>query len=174
MIQTTYHFKTQTMTNELSTTSILAIFETNKEQRLSFCNDMLTRIDSGEVDPLQVHLQLKCMEDIVKQLTSNTIYKRSILEAAEKYGQKTFQFHEAKVEIKEVGVKYDFSKCGDTVFEMMEQKSKSADADLKQRQDFLKTVPEKGMTTLDELSGEMITVYPPSKSSTTLPVVTLK
>lgn len=162
------------MDNQLTTTSILALFETNKEQRLSFCNDMLSRIDSGEVDPLTVHLQVKCMEDIVKLLTSNNVYKKSILDAAEKFGQKTFQFHEAKIEIKEVGVKYDYSKCGDTVFELLESKSESAAADLKQRQEFLKTVPVKGMTTLDEITGEMITVYPPSKSSTTLPVVTLK
>lgn len=160
--------------NDLTTTSILALFQTNKEQRQSFVNDLLVKIDAGEVDPLKIHLQLKCMEDIIEQLTVNPTYKNAILEAAEKYGQKTFQFHEAKIDIKEVGVKYDFTKTGDTVWELLDSTSKAAAANLKARQEFLKTVPTKGLQTLDELTGEMITVYPPSKSSTTSIAVSLK
>lgn len=62
--------------NDLTTTSILALFQTNKEQRQSFVNDLLVKIDAGEVDPLKIHLQLKCMEDIIEQLTVNSTYKK--------------------------------------------------------------------------------------------------
>jgi len=85
------------MTNELSTTSILSLFETTKEQRESFALDLIDKIDSGNVDPLKVHLQVKCMEDVVKLINANTNYKKAILESAENVGQKSFQFHNAKV-----------------------------------------------------------------------------
>jgi hypothetical protein len=162
------------MTQDLTTTSILALFETNKEQRQSFALDLVSKIEQGEVDPLKIHLLVKAMEDIIKLLNDNTIYKKAILEAAQSYGEKSFTFQNAKVEIKEVGVKYDFSKTGDTVWEMLDASLLSAKNSVKQREDFLKTVPLKGMQVLDELTGEMITVYPPSKSSTTSIAVTLK
>lgn len=162
------------MTNELTTTSILSLFETNKEQRQSFALGVIDALEQGEVDPLKVHLQVKCMEDIIKLLNSNTIYKKAVLEAAERNGQKSFEYMNSKVEIKEMGTRYDYSKCGDTVWQMLEQKSSSAVEELKQRETFLKTVPSKGMQVLDEGTGEMITVYPPSKSSTTSVAITLK
>lgn len=162
------------MTNELTTTSILALFQTNKEERQSFTLSLINEIESGNVDPLKIHLQVKCMEDIIKLLNSNTIYKKAVLDAAEKQGEKSFAYNNSKFEIKETGVKYDYSNCGDTVWQMLEQKCSSAAEDLKQRETFLKTVPSKGMQVLDEQTGEMITVYPPSKSSTTSVAVTLK
>jgi len=160
--------------NELTTTSILALFQTNKEERQSFALDLVSKIEQGEVDPLKIHLQVKAMEDIIKLLNDNTIYKKSILDAAEKYGQKSFTFQNAKVEIKEVGTKYDFSKCNDTEWDLYDQRLLSAKEDLKQRETFLKTIPVKGLEIVDKVSGEMATIYPPSKSSTTSIAVTLK
>jgi len=160
--------------NDLTTTSILALFETNKEQRQSFALDLVSKIESGEVDPLKIHLQIKCVQDIIKLLDDNTIYKSSVLEAAEKYGQKSFAFQNAKIEIKETGVRYDFSKCGDTVWEMHDSQLSGLKDTIKKRELFLKSAPEKGVEIVDELSGELITVYPPSKSSTTSIAVTLK
>lgn len=158
--------------NDLTTTSILALFETNKEQRQSFALDLVSKIENGEVDPLKIHLQVKAMEDIIKLLNDNTIYKKAILDGAEKFGQKSFQFMNSKVEIKEVGVKYDFSQCGDPVYQQYEQFAESTKASLKERADFLKTVPAKGMEL--KIDDELVTVYPPSKSSTTSIAVTLK
>jgi hypothetical protein len=162
------------MDSEISTTSILALFETNKDQRQDFALRVIDALQAGQVDPLKIHLQVKCMEDIIKLLNSNTIYKKSVLEAAEKFSEKSFQFNNAKVEIKETGVKYDYSQCADPVHSMLEQKLDSAANDLKQRETFLKTVPEKGIVLTDEQTGETFPVYPPAKSSTTNVVVTLK
>jgi len=162
------------MTNELSTTSILSLFETTKEQRESFALDLIDKIDSGNVDPLKVHLQVKCMEDVVKLINANTNYKKAILESAENVGQKSFQFHNAKFEIKETGVKYDFSKCEDEVLTRLYSQQSELDAKVKSRESMLKTVPAKGMIITDEETGETFTVYPPAKSSTTSVAVTLK
>jgi len=162
------------MTTELSTTSILSLFETNKEQRQSFALGVVNALEEGNTDPLKVHLQVKCMEDIIKLLNSNTVYKKHILEAAEKYGQKTFEYQNSKVEIKEVGVKYDFSNCEDAVLQRLYAAQAELDAKVKARETMLKSVPVKGMIVTDEETGETFTVYPPSKSSTTSISITLK
>lgn len=162
------------MIQDLTTTSILALFQTTKEERQSFAMDLINKIESGEANPLKVHLQIKCMEEIIKLLNSNTVYKKAILEAAEKYGEKSFEFMNSKIEIKEMGTKYNFEGCNDTEWELLDSKASGAANDLKERETFLKTVPAKGLEIVDKLTGEMVTIYPPSKSSTTSIAVTLK
>lgn len=161
-------------TQEMTTTSILSLFETSKEQRQSFALGVIDALEQGEVDPLKVHLQVKCMEDIIKLLNSNTIYKSAVLEAAEKHGQKSFEFMNSKVEIKEMGTRYEFEKCNDTEWELLDSTAKTSANNLKERETFLKTVPSKGLEIVDKVTGEMVTIYPPSKSSTTSVAITLK
>lgn len=161
------------MIQDLTTTSILKLFQTTKEERQSFALDLIEKLNSGFVDPLEVHLQVKCMEELVKSLTSNQEYKELVLNSAEKNG-KSFQFHNAKVEIKEVGVKYDFSKCNDPILTELNEKITQLSKELKDRETMLKTVQSSGLTILNEDTGETFTVYPPSKSSSTSVAITLK
>lgn len=160
--------------NDLMPTSIVALFETTKTERQSFVTVIVDALTEGNADPLKVHLQVKCMEDVIKLLNSNTVYKSQVLEAAEKQGQKTFEFHSAKFEIKEVGVKYDYSKCEDEEMNSLLEMQETVSKQIKEREAFLKTVPAKGLQIVIEGTGEVATVYPPSKSSTTSVAVTLK
>lgn len=159
---------------EMTATSVLSLFETTKEQRMTFVMSVIDQIQAGNVDPLKVHLHVKMMEETIKQLNANSIYKTSILEAAEKYGEKSFSFGNAKVEIKEVGVKYDFSKTEDVTLLSMYKQQEELEAKIKARETMLKAVDGKGMIVTDQDSGETFTVYPPAKSSTTSIAVTLK
>lgn len=159
---------------EMTAPSILSLFETNKEQRQSFVVRIVEALQSGQVDPLKAHLQVKCMESIIKDLNANKTYKSQVLDAASKYGAKSFEFNNAKMEIKEAGVKYDFSNCADPVLVSLCQQQAIIDKKVKDRETFLKTVPEKGMIVTDEESGETFTCFPPSKSSSTTVVTTLK
>jgi hypothetical protein len=155
----------------LAPTSILRLFETTKSERGSFVTQVIERLENGDVDPLETHLQVKSMEDLIKQITDSKEYKKLLLDAASKHG-KSFEYHSAKFETKEVGSKYDFSNCGDPIHDELEQKAKSAADALKERQYFLKTLPVKGLEIL--INDELITIYPPSKTSTTAIAVTLK
>jgi hypothetical protein len=69
---------------------------------------------------------------------------------------------------------YSYENCGDAIYDSLNQKAESINSDLKSRESFLKTIPISGIQILDESTGEMITVYPPAKSSTTTIAVTLK
>lgn len=163
-------YKAQRMDN-LTTTGILSIFDTTKEQRASFAIDLVNRVKEGEISALKAHLQVKAMEDIIDEVKANTEYKACLLDEANKYG-KTFEHLNGKFSVKEVGTKYDYSVCNDAeINDILQQQAEIAEK-VKARQKFLQTVPTKGMEI--RLEDELVTIYPPSKSSTTSVTVSLK
>lgn len=153
--------------------SIIRLFETTKDERQSFITQVIERIETGTADPLETHLQIKCMEEVVKSITSHPTYKAQVLEAAQKEG-KNFTFHNHKFDIKEAGTKYDFSQCNDLHLQALYQLQNQTDESIKAKESFLKTVPQEGVLITDEFTGETYKVYPPSKTSTTTVSVTLK
>jgi len=157
---------------DLTTQGILSLFQTTKAERSSFIADVMERIENGTADAIKVHLQLKAMEEIVKSLTTNESYKTHLIDAAEKNGKKFVAFN-AEFSIKEMGQRYDFTYCGDDeLLEFYTQQEKLKYL-IKEREDFLKKVPVSGMQKVTE-TGEVITLFPPSKTSTTTVAVTLK
>ena len=149
----------------------LSLFETSKAERLSFAQSVVNNAKDGFINPLKLHLQVKCLEDLIKQITSNPDYKELTIDEAYKYG-KTFEQYNAKFEIKEMGVKYDFTNCGDPIMTDLLEQQATLDAQIKDRQKFLKSVPAEGLQTLIE--DEVVTLYPPVKTSTTTISVNLK
>lgn len=160
--------------------SVLGLFETTKEDRQIFIEEVLHQIEEGEVDVLKTHLQIKHAENLLKNFTDKKTnpnaasrYSKSLLEAAEKMGKK-FGYQNAEFQIKETGVVYDYNVCNDPIISELLQQQSDIDAKVKERQKFLQTVPEKGFLITIEDTGETLTVYRPSKSSTTSVAVTLK
>ena len=159
---------------ELLTTSALSLFETTKEARAAFVNEIIDQVHEGQADPIKVHLQLKCAEDIIKQITGNETFRKDLIDACDNQGGKSFTFQNAKFEKKEVGVKYDYSQCNDAKLAELEAEMAQLSEAVKARQELLKTAPQSGLIVTDPESGETYTVYPPAKSSTTSIAVTLK
>ena len=157
---------------EITTQGILSLFETTKQERNTFTADVMERIENGTADPVKVHLQLKCMEEIVKSLTSNESYKTHLIDAAEKNGKKFMAFN-AEFSVKEMGTRYDYSKCGDADLLAMLESIETITAAVKERQEYLKKIPAAGVQQIDA-NGEVITLFPPSKTSTTTVAVSLK
>ena len=155
----------------ITTYTDLSLFETSKTERLSFAQSVINSAKEGLINPLKLHLQVKCLEDLIKQITSNPDYKELTIDEAYKYG-KTFEQYNAKFEIKEMGVKYDFTNCGDPIMTDLLEQQATLDAQIKERQKFLKSVPAEGLQTLIE--DEVVTLYPPVKTSTTTISVNLK
>lgn len=87
-----------------------------------------------------------------------------IREEVGKYGKSFTTPRGVKFELAETGSSYDFSQCNDPELALLEQQSKEVSEKLKQRKEFLKTVPSKGLE-IHNGDGELVTVYPPSKSS---------
>ena len=169
------------MNYELTTAdSILALFETTKEQRESFVRDVVRQLDCGQTDPLKIHLQIKAMSEIIERLTDRKkyaatakVYADHLLFAAQMHG-KEFTYQNAKFAIRETGTAYDFSNCNDSKLNELQARFDALKAELDARKEYLKAVPASGITAIDETTGEVQKIYPPSKSSTTSVTVTLK
>lgn len=69
-----------------------------------------------------------------------------------------------KFTLAEVATSYDFSQCNDQELCDLEANAINAANAVKQRKEFLKTVPESGMDIITK-EGEAIKIYRPSKSS---------
>lgn len=169
---------------QLTPAQTFSIFDTTKAQRISLSRQLVDDLEEGLADPLKVQTHIKMLEDIINTLTNTDPsknknadiakrYRALVMDAAAKYGQK-FELHNAAFSVGEVGVRYDFSMCGDPYLQRAEAEQSAATAKVKERQDLLKTVPVSGLDIVDLASGEMVKVYPPSKSGTTALKTTLK
>lgn len=159
------------MVQEITTSSIVSLFDTTKEERSSFVLDLVNRITDGQLDPIKAHYSLKCMEEILKNILNNKDYKDCLLMEAEKHGKK-FSYRNSELQIKEAGVKYDYSHCGHHQLLQLQGQVDALNEQVKAYQEFLKKVPTDGMEIVIE--DEVVRVYPPAKSSTTTLTVTLK
>lgn len=159
------------MDNQISAIGVLSLLETTKEQRESFVRSIVSALDEGQVDPLKIHLQVKNTEDLIKQITSDEKYREFLLNEAQKYG-KSFEQYNAKFQVKETGTRYDYSGCNDAELRELEIQAQHWQDKLKERQKFLQNLPASGIEVLQ--GDELVTVYPPVKTSTTSLTVTLK
>ena len=85
--------------------SYITQFSLTRSQIDLFTQKVLEEIDSGNYNPLSVHLCLKAMEELVKRI--KTGIAEQVLIEAEKYG-KSFEYLGAMVKLSERRT-YDFS-----------------------------------------------------------------
>ena len=124
---------------------------------------------SGDYNPLDIEIQLKAMEEVIKQLRADGDIKTAVIAEAEKHG-KSFEYRGCKLSIREGGVKYDYASTGDSTWAMLDAEAKGIAEQKKAREEFLKHLPPEGVA--DANTGEFIT--PPAKTSSTTIAVTLK
>jgi hypothetical protein len=146
---------------------------TTKEERTQVVREIFQEVLEGRINPMELHIRMKCIEEVVKQLTSMPAYKAIVLDDAEKHG-KSFQYHNAKVDIREVGVKYDYSVCGNSTLNELYQKQSTINSAIKVYEEYHKPLPKSGIQVVHPETGEVETHYPPAKTSTTSVAVTLK
>ena len=148
--------------------STLSVFPNTKEQVSLFANKLRTELENGEVNPLEIITMQKAIEkvfDAVKPTLSELARAE-----AEKHG-KSFDFKGAKIECVEVGTKYDFSECGHLDYSDLCDKINQLTEMKKNYETMIKTYKEP--QNLISLNGDVMTVYPPKKTSTSSIKVTL-
>jgi len=148
--------------------SLINTMPSNKEEIQSFFNQAKGMILSGHENPLKIKVQLKALEALLKKLNLDKDIEYYELEEANKHG-KTFDLFNAKFQVKEVGVKYDFSNCNDYEYEKLIKEMNEIDIKIKEKEKELKGL-KKEMAETD--TGNII--YPPAKSSKTKVTVELK
>lgn len=136
-----------------------------------FSDQVIESVRSGEVDPLEVLVQIrafeKAAERIIKELRDNFVT------AAARYNGVPFILNGNKIEVSEAGTSYNYADTGDPVWAQCDAIANTAIERRKEREAFLRAIKEP-VTIVDEGSGEIVKVMPPPKKSTTTVKVSIR
>ena len=148
--------------------STLTVLPQSKEQIAQYVMMVKDDILSGYVNPLESALMLKAFEDILTALKGDKDIRAYIEQEADKYVEKTIDFHGAKI-TKQDRAKYDFENCEDSTLKLLYQQAEQIKCNIKARESWLKTLKE---PTVCIETGEVIN--PPAKTKQVIISITLK
>lgn len=131
-----------------------------KEQSINLLKDL----DEGHITPLQLAAQLKFVEDVITNVKEEL--RQRVVAEQSKYGKERMSYQGASFDIKEAGVKYDYSQCQDEKWNEINILVEGLTEERKEREAFLKTL-KSSFTYIDETTGEIVTLNPPQRKSTT-------
>lgn len=126
-------------------------------------------VKDGLANPIDASIFLETLSCAAAEARSK-IKDETIAEIA-KHG-KIAELKGVKMEIKEVGVKYDYTQCGHIQYNALKSREFLVKEEVKEFENLLKTVTKKQIF-VDEESGESFEVHPPLKTSTTSAAITL-
>lgn len=158
---------------------MIVLSKTNAQEFHQRMREMILETGYGMFEYLEV---LKFFENVNKQVRGDSQSKipedkeliQAVRDELSKYEKgKYLSARGVKFEMAETGTTYDFSGCNDEELNRLEAKVSAAKEELKQRQEFLKTVKSEGLIITDSESGETYTVYPPLKTSKSSYKITL-
>lgn len=151
--------------------STLSTFNTSKDGIKRYVDQVVSEIKSGTMNALTAKIYIKSiqksLEEIDKQISED------VMNEANKY-EKRFEYRGAIVEQCEVGTKYDFSNCGDIIWDELNKQINQLTERKKEREALLKTVKQEGLRFFDESTSELWHVSPPIKTSTSGIKITIK
>lgn len=161
------------MTQEPITIDSAVVYATNlsKTAATEMAIGLITAVTEGRLQPLDTIARLKFAETTIKSAIDG-VMPHAISEAGKYAKGEKITALGCELTQKEAGVKYDFSGCGDAVYDRLTAEMEALKERIKERENFLKTVKE-GMTVVDEESGEVMTIRPAMKSSKTIVEVRL-
>lgn len=146
-----------------SPTEMLTLMASTSTQIDVFSDGVIESVKSGSINPLTVLIQLRAMEKVTERILKEI--KENIMTEADKYPGNEFEYMGNKITKAEHGTKYDYSKCGDPEWEQYDFELSAATKNRKSREDFLKAIKEP-FAMVDTRTGEMVTITPPTKKST--------
>ena len=152
-----------------SAISVFRKLPETKDQVKKYSGLIRESVLNGEVEPLEFAAQVSALEQLFKSLKSDHLIKDVILDEAEKYG-KSFEKGNAKYQIKEVGVSFDYNNCMDVEYEQLDAQIKSLTEKRKERESFLKTITPD----IEVYGSDGTKLNPAIKRSTTQVVIILK
>jgi len=129
----------------------------------SFADKFIESVTGGWVNPLEAAAVLSGMESSIKTIKDGI--RDSVISELKEGGKGSF--HGVKIETMESAGRYDFSQCGDVVYNKMKANVDALAEELKRREVLLKALPHDGLDITDEDTGEQYHVYPPAKPAST-------
>jgi P2-related tail formation protein len=151
---------------QMENINLKSILDSEKHQ-LDTLIDVI--VNEAEGYELEAYITTKKLEYVVKSLIE--ILQPMAITEAEK--QKGNTLYGAEVNVKDTGVRYNFLECGYLPYNNLISDKKQIETDLKGMETLLKSINKK-TTIVDEVSGEILEVKPPIRTSGTSIVLTIK
>lgn len=132
--------------------SFLTVMPISKDERGSFVEKAKNEILSGLYNPLYIEAILKGIEETIKAIRADNEIRDCVFNELSKHGKSVkmygaeFKFSERK--------NYQYDNCQDSVYASLKSEIEKLTAKLKERETFLKAVPESGIANPD--TGEII------------------
>lgn len=125
----------------------------------------------GDLDIIKAIATIRGVQDALDK-AAETLKPLVIDELQKKYSakEKIISFG-TEFTLKEVGVKYDYSNCGDFVLNDLTKQVEELNEKIKDRQKFLKSIKEVEII-INKETGEVCEIRPPQKTSSTSYVIT--
>lgn len=140
-----------------------------KSEISRLANEMIQQVNDGNIDASKATVILNALAQAIDTALKNI--KSQTVDDLYKYPSKQVpEILGASVELKEAGVKYDYSACGDSFLLDMLQELEALDAKIKDRQKFLRSIKDVEMI-VDTRTGEICELRPPTKTSVTTFVI---
>lgn len=145
-----------------------------KTEQQAMAQQFAKLVQEGVVNPIEAFVKMKSMQETINSFMKDETVKSLVIEECDKYGKgETPQYLGASAQVKETAVKYDFTGCNDDVILNLYEKKRILDEKIKERETYLKAIRQP-KTEIDEETGNVYTVYPPARSSTTTIAITFK
>lgn len=125
---------------------------------------LVENIKAGNINPLDAYTRMKALEKFIED--SKDQIRLWVIDEAMKYPKGTFEYNGCELNIQETGTRYDYAGTGDPEYLRLKEA-------IKKREAFLKAV-SKPETITDHETGEIVTINPPIKTSTTSVAVTIR
>ena len=151
---------------------MLSQFPQTKMDIKDFASNLVQSVIDGDTSPLLIQVQLSAFENVIGEVKKNAEFKEAVLREAMRYGTKSFDAFNANVQIKEVGVKYDYSLCCHPQYEKICSEIDFLIEKKKSFEKYLQSLSEP-IDFIDPESGEMCKIHPPIKTSTTAVTITI-
>lgn len=134
-----------------------------KSDITEFAKKIEDYLDSGEAKASDIMANFKGIEKVAEIIKPKLT--KLVVDEISKYGKEA-ELNGVVFKIQEFGTKYQFDQTGDTVWTRLKEEAEKANKALKEREEFLKTI-KTSETLVDPDTSEILTVYSPSKTSTT-------
>jgi len=150
--------------------STLSQLPETKQQIETFAYSLEQGLNNGQIIASDLLRFQKAMEKVFEKIKPTLI--ENALNEISQY-EKNSVIKGSEFSIVEAGVKYDYSNCNDLEYNMLNTQLEALKSTLKDRETFLKSIKEP-LQMIDEASGEVYTICPPKKTSSTTLKVTFK
>ena len=151
---------------------MLSQFPQTKRDIQEFAAKLVESVVDGDMSPLLIQVQLSAFENVIAEVKKNKDFKEAALNEAMRYGVRSFEAFNANIQVKETGVKYDYSLCCHPQYEKICSDIEFLTEKKKSFEKYLQTLSEP-TDFIDPESGEMCKIHPPVKTSTTAVAITI-